>query len=386
MLNFVFNNPGKIFFGRGQIEVLGEEIKRYASRVLLVYGEGSIKRNGIYDKVTGILKENGIFYAELPGVKPNPRIDSVREGIKRCRENDLELVLAVGGGSVIDCAKVIAAGFYYDGDPWDFFTRQAKVKKALPVASVLTLAATGSEMNGNAVISNDETREKKGLGSNLLIPRFSILDPSYTYTVSPLQTAAGVADIMSHVFEQYFSSNNDAYLQDRLCEGVLKTCIHYAPIACSKLDDYEARANLMWASSIALNGILSTGKLTDWATHMIEHEISALYDIAHGVGLAILTPFWMEYVMEEKNLDKFVLYAANVWGMVDRDEKEMAGMAIEKTRGFFKALGLPSRLSEVGVKEDDLEFMAARSVENGKLGRFKELDKEDVLNILKMAF
>lgn len=386
MINFVFSNPGKIIFGRDQIKLLGEEVKKYAKRVLLVYGEGSIKRNGIYEKVTGILNENGIFYVELPAVKPNPRIDSVREGARLCRENNLELVLAVGGGSVIDCAKIIAASFYYKGDPWDFFTRKAKIEKALPVASVLTLAATGSEMNGNAVISNEETREKKGLGSNLLIPCFSILDPVYTYTVSPLQTAAGVADIMSHVFEQYFSSNNDAYLQDRMCEAVLKTCIRYAPVACSKPDDYEARANLMWAGTIALNGLLSAGKLTDWATHMIEHEISALYDIAHGVGLAILTPFWMEYVMDEENINKFVLYAANVWGIVDNDEKEMAGMAIEKTRGFFKALGLPARLREVGVKEEDLEFMAARAVENGNLGRFKELYKEDVLNILEMAF
>ncbi|SHG68965.1 hypothetical protein SAMN02745221_00757 [Thermosyntropha lipolytica DSM 11003] len=386
MLNFVFHNPGKIIFGQGQIKMLGEEIKKYARRVLLVYGEGSIKRNGIYDEVVKILNDNGIFYAELSGVKPNPRIDSVREGVKLCRENNLELVLAVGGGSVIDCAKIIAAGFYYTGDPWDFFTRQAKVEKALPVGAVLTLAATGSEMNGNAVISNEETREKKGLGSPLLIPKFAVLDPTYTYTVSPLQTAAGVADIMSHVFEQYFSANNDAYLQDRICEAVLKTCIHYAPIACAKPDNYEARANLMWASTLALNGILATGKLTDWATHMIEHEISALYDIAHGVGLAILTPFWMEYVLTEENLAKFVLYAVNVWGIVDKDEKEMADMAIEKTRGFFKALGLPSRLREVGVKEDDLEFMAARAVENGSLGRFKELDKDDVLNILKMAF
>lgn len=385
MLNFTFENPTRIFFGKGQIKRLGEEVKRYAQRVLLLYGGGSIKANGIYDQVVAALSEGGISYVELGGVKPNPRIDSVREGVRLCRENDLQLVLAVGGGSVIDCAKTIAAGVYYNGDPWDFFIRRARIAQALPVGVVLTLAATGSEMNNNAVISNDETREKKGLSSNLLFPRFAILDPAYTYTVPPLQTAAGVADIMSHVFEQYFSANSDAYLQDRMCEAVLKTCIHYGPIACAEPDNYEARANLMWASTIGLNGILSVGKLTDWATHMMEHEVSALYDVTHGVGLAILTPYWMEYVLDEATVSRFALYARNVWGLTGGDEQELARQGIEKTRSFFKLLGLPATLSEVGVKEDSLELMAERAVGGGTLGRLRKLSKEDVFRILKNA-
>ncbi|MBO8158162.1 iron-containing alcohol dehydrogenase [Thermosyntropha sp.] len=386
MLDFVFHNPTKIIFGKGKISKLGEEIVPYSRRILLVYGEGSIKRNGIYYQVVDILKESGIEYKELSGVKPNPRLDSVREGIKLCREHSLDMVLAVGGGSVIDCAKIIAAGFFYDGDPWDFFTRKAKIEKALPIGAVLTLAATGSEMNGNAVISNDETKAKKGVGSSHLLPKFSILDPLLTCTVPPLQTAAGVADIMSHVFEQYFSANEGAYLQDRIAESVLKTCIHYAPIALKEPENYEARANLMWASTIALNGILSTGKLTDWATHMIEHEVSALYDIAHGVGLAILIPYWMEYVLDEQTVGKFAAYAINVWGVTGNNEWEMAKEGIGKTRAFFKALGLPSRLNEVGIQREDLEIMAEKAVTDEELGRFKKLNRQDVLSILKNAF
>jgi len=385
MLNFTFENPTRIFFGKGQVKRLGEEVKRYAQRVLLLYGGGSIKANGIYGQVVAALNESGISYVELGGVKPNPRIDSVREGVRLCRENDLQLVLAAGGGSVIDCAKIIAAGFYYNGDPWDFFIRRARIAQALPVGVVLTLAATGSEMNNNAVISNEETREKKGLSSNLLFPRFAILDPVYTYTVPPLQTAAGVADIMSHVFEQYFSANSDAYLQDRMCEAVLKTCIRYGPIACAEPDNYEARANLMWASTIGLNGILSVGKLTDWATHMMEHEVSALYDVTHGVGLAILTPYWMEYVLDEATVSRFALYARNVWELTEGDEQELARQGIAKTREFFKSLGLPATLGEVGVKEDSLELMAERAAGGGTLGRLRKLGKEDVLRILRNA-
>jgi len=296
------------------------------------------------------------------------------------------MVLAVGGGSVVDCAKVIAAGVNYDKDPWDFFEGKAKIREALPVGVVLTLAATGSEMNVNAVISNDTTKEKKGIASNFLLPKFAVLDPTYTYTVPPFQTAAGIADIMSHVFEQYFSANHDAYLQDRMCEAVLKTCIYYGPVACSQPENYEARANLMWASTIGLNGILSVGKLTDWATHMIEHEVSALYDVTHGAGLAILTPHWMEYVLDEPALPKFAHYAHNVWGITGDNEKETALAGIERTRKFFQSLGLPTRLRDVGVEEPSLELMAERAVAGGTLGRFKKLGKEDVLEILRRAF
>ncbi|MDD2373612.1 MAG: iron-containing alcohol dehydrogenase, partial [Syntrophomonadaceae bacterium] len=313
MLNFNIHFPTRISFGRGKIEDLSKEILCYGDKVLLVYGGGSIKRSGLYDRVLQVFQDNGITHVELSGVQPNPRISSVRQGIELCKKHEVHLVLAVGGGSTIDCAKIIAAGAGYDGDAWDFFTRKAKINYALPIGTVLTLAATGSEMNPNAVISNDDTKEKLGTGSPVLIPRFSIVDPEYTFTVPPEQTAAGTVDIMSHVFEQYFSPTLGTYIQDRLAEAMLKTCIHYGPIAIAQPDNYEARANLMWTGSLALNGLLGAGKRTDWATHDIEHEISALYDVTHGLGLAVLTPYWMQYVLDEQTAPRLAEYARNVW-------------------------------------------------------------------------
>ena len=385
MLNFVFENPAKILFGKKQLPKLAQEIKKYSQRILLVYGSGSIKKIGLYDQITAILNENGIFFEELPGVQANPRIDSVRRGVELCRGNSLSMVLAVGGGSVIDCAKAIAAGFYYPGDPWDFFKYTARVTEALPLGVVLTMSATGSEMNRNAVISNEETKDKRGIGSSHLIPRFAILDPTYTYSVPSEQTAAGVVDIMSHVFEQYFSVNDSAYLQDRMCEAVLKTCIHFGPIALKEPDNYEARSNLMWASTIGLNGLLSTGKVTDWATHTIEHELSALYDMTHGLGLAILTPHWMEYVLNDTTVSKFAEYARYVWAVHGTDDYKVARQGIQLTREFFQSLGLGSKLSEAGVTEDSLAIMAQKA-SFAPLGQFKKLDQSDVLNILQAAY
>ncbi len=312
MLNFNYSIPTKIFFGKGQIEVLGREIKKYGSKVLLTYGGGSIKKNGIYDKATKILKKNGIEFWELGGIEPNPRITSVRDGIKICRENNIDFILAIGGGSTIDCSKAIATGYYYDGDPWDLVIKEAEITKALPIGTILTMAATGSEMNSGAVISNLETNQKLGFGHPSMAPKFSILDPNYTFTVPKNQTAAGVADIMSHTFENYFTMPEGAYLQDRLAEGVLKTCIKYGKKVVEDPENYEARANIMWASSLAINGILSYGKDTVWSVHPMEHELSAYYDITHGVGLAILTPSWMKYVLDDERLDKFVEYGVNV--------------------------------------------------------------------------
>lgn len=386
MLDFTFHNPGKILFGESQLSKLGKEIKPYSSKILLVYGGGTIIRNGLHEKVTFFLKQNDIEFVELPGVQPNPRIESVREGIKLCREHDLSFILAVGGGSVIDCAKVIAAGYYYENDPWDFFTGQARITDALPIGTVLTIAASGTEMNVNAVITNDETKEKKGVGSAKLIPRFSILDPLLTFTVPRAQTAAGVVDTMSHIFEQYFSPTPDTFLQDRMCEAVLKTCIEYGPLAYSQPGYYVARANLMWASTLALNGLLSTGKLTDWATHMIEHEVSAVHDTTHGQGLAVLIPHWMEYVLDDNTAKKLALYARNVWDIVETDDMKAAQAGITATKKFFNSLELPSTLSEVGVTAESLAQIAENAVARGDLGRFKRLDKEAVLTILQKAF
>ncbi|MFW5782460.1 MAG: iron-containing alcohol dehydrogenase [Candidatus Muiribacteriaceae bacterium] len=384
MLNFKFHAPTEIFFGKDQIKVLANSIKRHGgSKVLLVYGKSSIKKMGLYDKVTSIFKEKEIFFKELSGVDPNPRLSSVKEGVRIIRENDIDFVLAVGAGSVLDCSKAIAAGALYAGDPWDFAIRKAAVKKALPIGTVLTLAATGSEMNGGAVITNEETAEKLPIHAEATKPAFSILDPTYTFTVPANQTAAGTADIMSHVFEQYFSKNHDAYITDRLCEGVLRTAVHYAPMALRMPDNYEARSNLMWAGTIGLNHILSCGKITDWATHLIEHEISAIYDLTHGVGLAILTPAWMRYVLDNYNHNKFCDMGRRVFDLEGEDSMQLAEETIDELERFFNKIGLPTRLSEVDIDESRFEEMAEKVISHfGSIGNFKKLNKEDVLCIL----
>ena len=385
MQNFYYNIPTKVYFGKGQIENLGAAMKAVSESVLLVYGGGSIKKNGLYDKVIAQLAKNGIRYCELSGVEPNPRIESVREGVRICRENELKAVLAVGGGSTIDCAKIIASGCCYDGDPWDQVVDNSKITEALPVAAVLTLAATGSEMDGFAVISDLSKNEKWGSGNELTKPVFSIMDPEYTFTVPARQTAAGTADIMSHTFENYFTSEKGAYLQARFCEGVLKTCIRYAPEAMEKPDSYEARANLMWASSMAINGICSYGENTAWAVHPMEHELSAFYDITHGVGLAILTPYWMEYVLNDETMWRFVEYGKNVWGITDGTDEEIARAAIEKTKEFFASLGLPSKLSEIGIDDEHFDIMAEKAAAGGLEYGFIPLYKDDVINIFRNA-
>ncbi len=386
MLDFNYYIPTEVFFGRNKIGMIGKEINKYGNRILLVYGQESIKINGLYNEIIKILNDNGIVYKELSGVKPNPRIDSVRKGIEICKQNDLEFILAVGGGSVIDCAKAISAGFYYKGEPWDLFLRKAQILNGLPLGCVLTLAATGSEMNGNSVVSNADTKEKLVISSDLLRPRFSVLDPTYTFSVPQNQTAAGVVDIFSHVLEQYFSPIKEAFLQDRLAEAILKTCIKYGPIALKEPENYESRATLLWVSSLALNGLLSYGKIGDWATHYIEHEVSAIYDVTHGVGLAILTPHWMEYVLKESTTNKFYEYAKNVWGVEGSNLNKVSQEGIIKTKEFFYSLGMPSTLQEIGVKQDSLEEMAKKAIIFGDLGSFQKLNKDDILNILKNSF
>ncbi|GAA0121845.1 MAG: iron-containing alcohol dehydrogenase [Clostridium argentinense] len=386
MLNFVYNIPTQIFFGEGKIKVLGNEIKKYGSKVLIVYGGGTIKKTGLYDKVTNILRENNIDFIELPGVEPNPRITSVREGIKLCRENNVDFILAIGGGSVIDCSKFIAGGYYYDGDPWDFFIGKGKITNALPLASILTLAATGSEMNRGGVISNLETNQKLATGHPALLPKFSILDPTYTYTVPKNQTAAGVVDIMSHIFEVYFTPTKTAFLQNRMAEALLKTVFYYGPIAFNEPENYEARANLMWASSLAINGLLSYGKDTNWSVHDMEHELSAFYDITHGVGLGILTPVWMEYILDDDTVDDIANYGINVWNLdADKDKYKTAKEAINKTRDFIKSLGIPMTLREVGIEEEKLEVMAKQCAGEGTVGNYPPLTSKDILEIYKRA-
>lgn len=388
MKNFIYSIPTKIFFGKGQINKIGTEILKYGKRVLLVYGKGSIKSNGIYDKVIEILKENEIEYFELGGIDPNPRTDSVYKGAEICKENKVDLILAMGGGSTIDCAKAISLQSKYDGDFWeDLYIngRKELIKEVTPVASILTLSATGSEMNGNSVISKKESNLKVGFSHEKIKPVFSVEDPEYTYSVNKYQTCAGAIDIMSHLFEQYFSIEKDGFLQNRLIEGILKTVIHYAPIAIENPKDYEARANIMWASSLGLNELVSYGKLsTDWATHNIEHQLSAVYDITHGIGLGILTPAWMKYILSENNIHRFVDYGKNIWNLSGSD-MEIAEKSIEKTKEFFTSLGCPSSLSEINIDDTHFEEMAENAVARGVFGSMKKLNKEDVIAIYKLA-
>ena len=385
MDNFWLSMPTEIFFGRNQIEVLGKKLKKEnVKSVLLAYGKQSIKKSGLYDRIVAQLAENSIKITELPGIDPNPRISSVEKGAELCRENKVDFIVAAGAGSVIDCCKAIAAARYYSGDPWDFFIRKTSVKKALPICAVLTLAATGSEMNGGCVLTNEKTSEKFAMGSFKLKPKFSILDPVYTFTLPKIQTAAGIADMTSHVFEQYFSYP-DATLQDYMSEAVLKTVIENAPVVLAEPENYEARANIMWAGTVALNGLLELGKAGDWATHMIEHELSAKYDITHGIGLAILTPNWMKKVLDGKNCAKFAKYGRNVWGITGKDDMDTAMQSIEKTGDFFKSLGLPHTLSEIGIDDSKFEEMASSAIRHSKIGTFKELSEEDITEIFRMS-
>ena len=388
MKNFVYSIPTKIFFGKGQIEKIGPEILKYGKKVLLVYGKGSIKSNGIYDKAVEILKAHEIEYFELGGVDPNPRTETVYKGAEICKENGIDLILAMGGGSTIDCAKAISLQSKYDGDFWtDFYIKGKRdlIKEVTPVASILTLAATGSEMNSNSVISKMDENMKVGFSYEGIKPVFSVEDPEYTYSVNKYQTCAGAIDIMSHLFEQYFSAEKDGFMQNRMIEGLLKTIIHFAPIAIENPTDYEARANIMWTSSLALNELVTYGKQsTDWATHQIEHQLSAVYDITHGIGLGILTPAWMKYVLCEENIHRFVDYGKNIWNLSGSD-KEIAEKSIEKTKEFFTSLGCPSSLSEIDIDDSHFEEMAANAVFKGSVGSMKKLTKEDIVAIYKLA-
>ena len=382
MKNFKHEIQTIIYFGKGEVKALGPELKKRSKKVLIVTGGGSVKKNGIFDSV---VKQIGIPYVELSGVVPNPRLESVYKGIEICKKESIDFILAVGGGSVIDASKAIAAGVKYKGDVWDFFKKGTPLNDALPVATVLTLSATGSEMNGNTVITKDDTKRKLAFGSPLLRPVFSILDPEHTYTVDKFNTAAGVVDIMVHVFEQYFSHTKGADVQDRMAEGLLKVCIKYGPIVHKNPKDYTARANIMWAGSLALNDLVGDGKEEDWASHAIEHEISAVYDISHGAGLAIVSPSWMRHVLSEDTLDKFVEYGINVWD-IDRkkDKSKIAEEAIDKTTKFFKSLGMPTRLSEINIKDEGFEKMAKSALEDwGNVGSFKKLSEKGIVDILR---
>ena len=388
MNSFIYDIPVKVYFGRDQLSHLGTELRKFGRRVLLTYGGGSIKRNGLYDRVVTELRNADMEVYELSGIEPNPRIESVRQGVAMCKEHNVDVLLAVGGGSTIDATKFMAAGACVEHDAWEFFGAGAKpIERALPIVTILTLSATGSEMDTAGVISNLETGDKLGRLAQPLLPKVSFLDPTLTYSVSAYQTACGAADIMSHIMEVYFNMNKDLFMLDFFMEGMLKTVVKYAPVAIAEPENYEARANLMWTSSWAINGFINGGKKKAWSCHPMEHELSAVYDITHGLGLAILTPRWMEYCLDESNVDRYVTFGVNVFG-IDSSLEPMA-IAREAIRRlsdfFFNTLGLQSTFTEVGIKREDFGLMAKKACRYGDIKGFKTLTEQDVVNIFEMC-
>ncbi len=388
MNNFVYNIPTKVYFGENQLGHLGQELAKFGKRVLLTYGGGSIKRSGLYDRVLDELRKANLEVYELSGIEPNPRIESVRKGVEICKQKDIDVLLAVGGGSTIDATKFMAAGACVEHDPWEFFGADAKpIERALPIVTILTLSATGSEMDTAGVISNLETGDKLGRLAPALLPRVSFLDPTLTYTVNKYQTACGAADIMSHILEVYFNTQEDLFMLDCFMEGMLKTVVKYAPIAIAEPENYEARANIMWTSSWAINGFINGGKRKAWSCHPMEHELSAVYDITHGLGLAILTPRWMKYCLDETTVDKYVQYGVNVFGIdASLDKMEIAKRSIALTEEFlFEKLGLQRTFTEVGIKREDFAMMAQKACRYGDIKGFKTLTPKDVEAIFEMC-
>lgn len=389
MENFEFRNITKIIFGKETENQVGNEVKNYGNKVLLHYGSGSIKKYGLYNRVLKSLKKANIKIVELGGVQPNPRLNLIQEGIKVCRDNSVDLVLAVGGGSVIDSAKGIAVGVPYDGNVWDFALGKATAKEALPVGVVLTIPAAGSESSQYGVVTNEEGWYKRDIvieNFEVIRPKFAILNPELTFTLPFFQTACGAVDIMAHAIERYFTQVKNVELTDRFCEGLIKTVINNTRIVFKEPKNYNARAEIMWAGSIAQNDFLHTGRIPDFGTHMIEHEVSGIYDVTHGAGLAVLQPAWMKYVYKE-NIEKFAQFAVRVWNEeVYFDSMERVALkGIENMSNFYKEIGLPTTLKALNIPDERFEEMAEKCVENGPVGNFKKLYKDDVIKILNLA-
>ncbi|CEA05971.1 NADH-dependent butanol dehydrogenase B [Metalysinibacillus saudimassiliensis] len=383
MNDFTFYNPTKLQFGKQAVaNHLATSLKPYQT-ILVVYGGGSIKRNGVYGDVMAVLQAEQKTIVELAGVDPNPRVTTANEGAALCKAHNVDIVLAVGGGSVIDCAKLIAAAAKYDGDAWDLVTRKAPVNEALPIGVVLTLAATGSEMNSGSVITNPITKEKLSWGSPLTFPKFSIMDPSYTFTVPTNHTVYGIVDIMSHTFEQYFNNATNTPITDQMAEGLLRTMIEVAPKVVKDPTNYELRETILLGGTIGLNGFLAIGSRGDWGSHNIEHAVSALHDIPHAGGLAILFPQWMRHVIMT-NPERFAQIATRVWQVnpSNKTPLQVAEEGIDCLANFWTSLGAPSRLSDYAIDDSTFEQIADHAMLNGPFGNFAKLERDDVLQIL----
>ena len=391
MNDFSFYSPTKFVFGRGAESQTGALVRALGgTKALLHFGGGSVKRNGVYDAVVKSLEAAGVEYVPLGGVQPNPRSGLVREGIALCRKEGVDFVLAVGGGSVIDSAKAIAVGTLYDGDFADFYfgkdvKNQPQVPKALPVGTVLTIAAAGSEGSANSIINLEPGNLKRGATGDALRPKFSVLNPEFTFTLSPFQTACGLTDIFAHVVERYFTPTKEVEITDALCEAVMRTVVKEGAKVMANPRDYDARANIMWAGTVAHNNVCGVGRAQDWASHGIEHELSALYDCAHGAGLAVVMPAWMEYVMEA-DVVRFARFAERVWDVREGSPEERAREGVRRYRAWLKSIGMPQNFAELGARAEDIPALVEKlGLKGNTLGAFRPLNDADVTAILRIA-
>lgn len=389
MNSFNFLSPTEFVFGKEREKECGKYVRKYGgSKVLIHYGSGSVVRSGLLDRVKQSLDAEDIPFVLLGGVMPNPRDVLVYEGIALCKREKVDFILAVGGGSVIDSAKAIAMGIPYDGDFWDFYSGKAQIRSAVSVGTVLTIAAAGSEGSGDSVITKEEGMLKRGAGSEFIRPKFSVMNPELTCTLPAYQTACGATDIMAHVFERYFTNTTEVEITDRLCEAVLITMVKETPRVIADPNNYDARANIMWAGTVAHNGIVGVGREQDWNSHGIEHELSGLYDCAHGAGLAVIMPAWMEFVMHHNPM-RFAQMANRVFGvpMNFENPEETAAKGIYAFRSFLRAIGMPINFEELGAREEDIPVLVEKFGlgEDGRTGGFVKLSSADVASIYKLA-
>lgn len=391
MNDFRFYTPTRYIFGRNTQKEAGTMSRQLLGngshvRILVVYGEGSVKRSGLLDEVLASLKASDVDFIEFGGIKPNPTDGPVRRGIEICRNEGITGLLAVGGGSVIDTAKAIAAGTLYEGDFWDFYCGKATPEKAMPIGVILTIPAAGSEGSGNSVITLEDGLKKISLRTEVLRPQFALINPELTYTLPPYQTACGIVDMMAHIFERYFTPTEGVEITDRLSEGILKAIIEEAPKVFANPTDYNPRANIMWAGTLAHNGLCGTGKVEDWVSHFMEHEISAVYNVAHGAGLAVMLPAFMKFMAENKP-ERVAMMARNVFGLEIEDDREAAFAGIKALRSFFKSIGMPVNFAELGIPSPDIDLLVSKlhSNKGAVIGGYRPLDAADTRTIYQFA-
>lgn len=389
MLNGIYSQPTTIYFGRGTEFKVGKEVKKYSKNVLLHYGKDSFKKYGLYDKVTELLKYEGLRYIELGGVKPNPSSDLVYEGIELCRKENIDFILAVGGGSVIDSAKAISIGVPWPGDFFDFFEEKAIPEKALKVGTILTIPGSGSESSTGGIITHEEKKLKRACDNPIMAPVFSILNPEVTLTIPQYHTSCGIVDAIAHVFERYFTNTTYVDCTDRICEGLIKTLMKYALLVKDTPDDYDIRAEIMWACKLAHDNTAGFGRKQDWSSHKIGHEISAIYDVPHGATMSVVFPAWMKYV-HKTNIDRFEQFANRIFDTNSIDSEKVIMSAIENLIQFLKSIGMPTTMREIGINDrthfTEMAEKCVKYMPSGTIGNFVRLSPHEIVNILEIAY